>query len=228
MVHALHEDLQRLGAHYGQLLAEHGDSPAAAQWADRETQEERFRILAGVGDISQAKILDFGCGTGHLLAYLRRCHGFRGEYVGYDLNAAVIACARAKFPDARFACRDGLSEPLEEDFDYVFISGVFNNKIGDNAALIRTVLPNVFAHTRRALAFNALSCYVDRFDDGLYYAEPESLFRFCKENLSPLVTLRHDYCVRPGVVPYDFTLYVHRTPIAVRKALSPTSAGTAG
>jgi hypothetical protein len=65
-------------------------------------------------------------------------------------------------------------------------------------------------------AFNMLSRFVDYFDDELYYEDPLHAFRFCKEQLSPLVTLRHDYAVRPGSIPFEFSIYVRRTDVAPR------------
>ena len=95
-------------------------------------------------------------------------------------------------------------------FDYAIISGVFNNRVTDNWAFLTGALRLLFPHVRRGLAFNALSAYVDFQDEGLYYADPEAVFRFCKESLSPAVNLRHDYEVKPGVVPFEFTTQVFR------------------
>jgi cyclopropane fatty-acyl-phospholipid synthase-like methyltransferase len=208
-----------LEQHYTELFHKHGDTPQAVQWRDRASQERRFEILAQVGLPSNAKVLDFGCGTGHLLEYMRREHEFKGEFVGYDLTADTVAAAQAKFPAARFERRDIFADGIGEEFDYVFISGVFNNLMTDNAGFMHEVLELLFGHSRRALAFNALSAYVDFFDPGLCYTKPEEVFHFCKERLSPLVTLRHDYFIKPGVVPYEFTMYVHRCDLTPREVL---------
>jgi SAM-dependent methyltransferase len=213
------DELANLGAHYSRLFATHGDSPEAAQWRDRSSQEVRLEVLAGVGDLRDAKILDFGCGTGHLCAMLD-AKGLRCEYVGYDLSQPMIDFARQKHPRARFECRDVLSEGVAEDFDYVLISGVFNNQVSDNWTLMTSLLRTLWPHARRGLAFNNLSNYVDFLDEGLFYVEPERVFRFCKEQLSPCVTLRHDYLVKAGVVPFEFTTYVYRTGIDCRPAIA--------
>jgi len=215
------DDMERLERHYAGLFSREGDSPQAVQWRDRASQERRFEILAEVCLPSDATVLDFGCGTGHLLEFLRRERQFVGEYTGYDLTAEMITAARRKFPDARFERRNIFTDGLDRDFDFVFISGVFNNAMTDNEKFMHDVLRLLFQHTRRAMAFNALSNYVDFFDEGLYYASPEKMFRFCKETLSPLVTLRHDYLVKPGAVPYEFTIYVHRCDLKPRAALQP-------
>lgn len=217
--HPFQRDLSLLRQHYSRLLKEHGDSPQGVQWTDRQTQELRMAILTEIGDLRSAKVLDFGCGTGHLLAFMQRHLAFTGEYVGYDLSAEMIATAQKKFPGARFEQRDILAEGVPEDFDFVLISGVFNNRIGDNWGLMTSILRCLFPHTRKGLAFNALSTYVDFFDPGLFYVSPEKVFRFCKEQLSPCVCLRHDYLIKPGIIPFEFTIYVYRTEVKPRKEL---------
>ncbi len=75
-----------------------GDSPKAAQWRGAPSQERRWDILFEIGDVSRAKILDFGCGTGAMLAGLRRRFDYSGEYVGADISDGMLKIARAKFP----------------------------------------------------------------------------------------------------------------------------------
>ena len=212
--HPFQQDLDTVRSHYTALLERHGDSPQTAQWADLETQERRMQILAEVGDLSRAKILDFGCGTGHLLTYLQQNLDFCGEYVGYDLSTKIIDAARQKHPAGRFEARDVLTDGVGELFDYVLISGVFNNKVADNVGLTQALLRALFPACRQALAFNALSTFVEFFDPQLSYLSPLETFCFCKEQLSPLVTLRHDYQLRSGVVPYEFTCYVRCGDVA--------------
>ena len=211
--HPFEHDLQRLGREYSSLLQEHGDVPAAVRWRDRSTQERRLCVLAEVGDLRTAKVLDFGCGTGHLLDILRTRLGFCGEYVGYDLSEAMIALARTKFPGVRFERRDILADGVPEVFDYVLVSGTFNARVSDNWGLMTALLRPLFQQTRTALAFNLISSYVDYMNDGLWYASPEQVLRFCKEEISPRVTLRHDYLLKDGVIPYEFTVYVYQTNV---------------
>jgi SAM-dependent methyltransferase len=212
--HRFEHELQQLGREYSVLLHKHGDVPAAVRWRDRSTQDRRLLVLAEVGDLRAAKVLDFGCGTGHLLEILRTRLDFRGEYVGYDLSDAMIASARNKFPDARFECRDILADGIPEEFDYVLVSGTFNARVSDNWGLMTALLRPLFSKTRLALAFNLISAYVEYTDDGLWYVSPERVFRFCKEELSPCVTLRHDYLLKDGVLPYEFTVYLRQTHVA--------------
>lgn len=218
---SIKEDIARLGSHYSGLVREHGDDPRSAQQTDRATQERRMEILAGVADLRQAKIFDFGCGTGHLLTFLKSHCQYTGEYVGCDLTEDILAIARRCHPQAKFLRRDVLEEGLGEEVDYALVSGTFNNAISDNWEFLTQALTKLYAGVRQGLAFNLLSAYVDYFDQGLYYADPGEVFRFCKENLSTRVTLRHDYQIKAGVLPYEFTIYVYRDDIPCRKRKTP-------
>jgi SAM-dependent methyltransferase len=216
------ETFERLEKLYDNHLNTYGDSPQATQQADRQTQEQRMRMLCQVKNLHQAKVLDFGCGTGHLLKFMRQECGYEGEYVGYDIALSMVETAATKYTDARFEHRNILATGVPEDFDIVFVTGTFNNFTGDNWAWMTACLRLLWQRTRIAMVFNNLSAYVDFFADGLYYEDPGRVLRFCKEELSPLVTLRHDYCIRPGVVPYEFTTYVYRTEITPRKLNTAT------
>lgn len=203
-------ELNKLAEHYNQLAQQHGYSHHATQQSSIETQEKRLSILLDVlPNLTHQKVLDFGCGTGHMLSVLKK-NGFVGEYVGYDISASALEVARQYHPQGRFELKNILKDELEEDFDIILISGVFNNDIGCNQDFMQQVLTRLFPHCRQALAFNALSRYVDYFSEGLYYFDPMQVFQFCKENLSTNVSLRHDYEVKEGVIPFEFTCYVYR------------------
>ena len=113
----LKEDMRRLESRYTELFEVYGDTPAAVQQSDRATQEVRMRRLCEIADVSKKKILDFGCGSGHLLKVLRDEFGFTGSYVGYDLSERILPPPRKKFPNSRFEpggtfCRRGSENAL--------------------------------------------------------------------------------------------------------------------
>lgn len=210
------KDFTQLKNHYSDLVKKHGDSPLAVQMTSKKSQERRLEILTQVVTGEYGRVLDFGCGTGEMYNYIKKNNN-TCNYVGYDISPDMINLAKEKFPEVKFDCLDIINDGIQEDFDYIFISGVFNNLMSDNKSFMEEALRLLFAHTKTALAFNGLSTYVDYFDEGLYYADPSSIFNFCKENLSPCVTLRHDYLVKPGVLPFDYTIYVYKTDISTIK-----------
>jgi SAM-dependent methyltransferase len=209
-----------INQHYSQLWQQYGDDPRSVQLADRVTQRRRFTLLCEVSrDIRRASILDVGCGLAHLHEYLLE-HGYEGDYTGIDVNPDFVAECRRKFPKSRFELLDISQTAASWQVDYVLLNGVFNNARADSHEFVRSCLRNMFAACRVGMAFNAMSTYVDRFDPELVYFDPEELFGFCKEELSPLVNLRHEYFVRPGIVPFEFALMVYKTDVAPRKRLA--------
>lgn len=219
-----HENIVRANAaHYDRLFREHGDTPGAAQWSDETTQDRRLRVLCEVADLKNATILDFGCGTGRLYQLLA-AEGFTGSYTGYDVAPELIDAAQKKFPAARFECRDVFAEGVGGEFDYALISGVFNNRHSGSNDYIHEILRILFSKVRQGIAFNALSTYVDYFDEHLNYLDPAAIFDFCKTELSPCAVLRHDYLLKEGVIPYEFSVYVYKTGLPLpRNRVAPAT-----
>lgn len=196
-----------IGAHYRRLLAEHGDSPQAVQYSCIRSQERRFELLAEIDDLRNKRILDFGCGTGQLGSYLER-NGIEIEYFGTDIVQEFLALCRKKFPKGHFEEFSSLSHMK---FDYIIIGGVFNNKMENNQAFYRETLRKLFPMCKLGIAFNMMSAYVDYQDSALFYEYPENVFGFIKREITPFVTLRNDYEVKSGIVPFDFTVYAYRS-----------------
>lgn len=214
----LESEFKELSEHYDELARQHGYSPNATQQSSVETQEKRLNVLLNLsGNLKNKKILDFGCGTGHLLHILRK-NGFKGEYVGYDISSELLNIARQHYPEARFELKNILNDPIDESFDYIFISGVFNNDIGCNQLFMKKILTKLFKQTKESMVFNALSCYVDYKNQGLYYFDPSWVFEFCKTHLTTHVSLNHAYEIKPGVIPFEFSIRLDKTafhPVAL-------------
>ena len=195
--------------HYRGLLRNHGDSFEAAQYSSRESQEARYRILTQVGDLQGKRVLDFGCGSGHLATYLEE-QGLRCRYTGVDIVEDFFPIARAKHPEQRFGRWEDFQH---ERFDYVLVSGVFNNRMPDNESFLSETLEMLFGVCDQALSFNLMSTYVDYQDPGLWYVSPEKVFTIVKR-LTPFITLRNDYVVKQVSVPFEFAVYAYRDPRA--------------
>lgn len=192
--------------HYKSLAQQYGSSYLSAQYSSRESQERRYEILSQIAPLQGRKILDFGCGAGHLLTYLTQS-GIQCDYTGVDGVEDFFPLAKKVNPHGRFGYWD---EFAAEQFDYAFVSGVFNNRMADNVAFYQQTLRELFARVRHGVAFNMLSSYVDYFDEGLFYVSPEQVFTFVKRELTPFVTLRHDYLVKAGSIPFEFAVYAYK------------------
>lgn len=191
--------------HYRNLFNKYGDSYEAAQWSDRVTQEKRFEILCQIDELNGKKILDFGCGTGDLATYLHK-KGIVVDYTGVDIVDELLECAKQKHPNHRFS---KLEDIQGMKFDYILISGVFNNKINNNVQFYKNTLSSLKVLCKYGIAFNMLSKYVDFYDEGLFYEYPENIFKYSKENLTPYVVIRNEYNLKENVIPFEFTTYLY-------------------
>jgi SAM-dependent methyltransferase len=196
--------------YYEERLRAHGATARGVDWASEDSQRLRFeqllRLLPGGG--GPFTVVDYGCGYGALAGYLRE-RGFAFSYRGFDISPAMVAEAGrlwGGFPAVSFVDREADLGPA----DYVLASGIFNVKLDTSddewAAYLRETLVRMKAIALEGLAFNVLSRYSDppRRRADLYYADPLSLFDYCKTELSPRVALLHDYPL------YEFTVLVRK------------------
>ena len=204
--------------HYERCLATHGEGPRAVDWPDAEDAALRYDVMLGLlaGDRApdrpgKAELLDFGCGTGDLLAHMRETGTGRIGYTGLDASEAFVEAARRRFPEAEFRCADILAEPLPAGaFDYAVLNGVFTERVSlSNAEMfdyMGSVLAALFPACRRGLAFNVMSKQVDWERDDLFHLPVDTLLAFLAGALSRHVVIRHDYGL------YEYTAYVYRHP----------------
>jgi SAM-dependent methyltransferase len=199
--------LRPLLAFYTSILASHGHTPLGVGWNSVNAQQLRFAKLCSVLDAAgKGSIIDYGCGYGALLPYLRP-YGDDLEYWGYDMCQAMIEAAKAEFgnePATHFTT-DRAELPKA---DYCVASGIFSFKLDADQQAWRdymfATVDDMASLATRGMAFNALTTYSDpeKQRPELYYADPLQLFDYCKRNLSGDVALLHDYKL------FDFTIVV--------------------
>jgi len=201
--------IENLKQYYQELLIKHGPSPEAVQHIHKSSQYKRFEILTSIAKKNDS-IVDIGCGLGDMFQYLTE-QKFSGRYLGLDFVEEFIMLAKKKYsPRASFQQCDLLTEEVPSGYDYIILSGVFNNKMQNNHEFMLTTLEKMFSSCKKGIAFNAMSTYVDYQDDNLYYTDPLYIFDFCKKKLSRNVTLKHDYILKQGSIPYEYTIFVYR------------------
>lgn len=192
--------------HYEGLYARHGDSHSALDWGSQAGQELRFRVLAGIGDLAGASVLDVGCGLAHFADWLQqRAPGV--QYTGLDLVPGLLGAACQRRPDLRLVGGSIQDDSVlaGESFDYVFASGIFYTYAAGADRVLQASVRRMWSLARRGVAFNALGTHAPDQVAGEYYADPQAVLRFCRE-LSPCAELVIGYH------PRDFTVYLHRAP----------------
>ncbi len=190
-------------SYYNKRLQLFGNKPESLGWSP-DGQISRFRSLLDIdNNITGSKVLDFGCGKGDFYGYLRE-RGIDVRYTGVDINEKFISIAASSYPECSFRTFDINRDDLDEEFDYIFICGVFNLKVQQLEETIKTTLITLFKHCRIAMAFNALSAYTSKKSFELNYLYPEEMFNFALKELSPYASIRHDR------VLYDFTMFMYK------------------
>jgi SAM-dependent methyltransferase len=188
---------------FNRTLLAFGDRSEAVGWTAGGQHIRYGDLIKTDRDIRGKEILDYGCGKGDFYHFLKS-RSIPVSYTGFDINEGMIELARNKYPECTFEVFDVEEDTLTEDFDFIFLCGVFNLKIAGIDETIRSVLRKLFEHCRSTLVFNGLSAHNPRKAFDLHYAAPGELVEFAQQNLSPHVALRQ------GSIPYDFLLFVDR------------------
>ncbi len=199
---------EAVAGYYKRRLAEHGATPRGVDWKDARSQDLRLDVLLSMIDCRADDVVaDLGCGYGHGLSTLRR-RGFRGPYVGLDIEQTMVEEARRVFADdtsAEFVVGDRPPRPV----DWVLASGIFNVRAGIDdgewTRHVRRTIEQMIGSARRGVVFNCLSLHSDaeRRSEHLHYESPGGLLDWCAARFSRHVALRQDYGL------WEFALAVH-------------------
>jgi ubiquinone/menaquinone biosynthesis C-methylase UbiE len=154
-------------------------------WEDRESQFRRFQVLTDYVYLENKKILDVGCGMGHLLDHLKE-REIPVSYTGLDLLGSMVKEASRRHGEHRFIKGDLFREPYFEDksFDVIYCSGLFNLNTGSNFDFLLSAVEIFLRLTKETVVFNLLHHHSPERDDKYYYFYPDQVVRGV-ENLSP-------------------------------------------
>jgi SAM-dependent methyltransferase len=208
----------RIVRHYEECLARHGDTHLGVDWPDAADARLRYQVMLdlvrwhGGQPGVPVELLDFGCGAGHFLEFLREQKITSINYQGLDLSEQFITLCRSKFPAVPFSCLDVLSTDAKlPPVDYVIANGVFTVKkdlaFEEMMATLGAIVRKLWAATRRGLAFNVMSTYVDWQRDDLFHVPLDRLTSFLTSEISRHLVVRTDYGL------YEYTVYVYRQPL---------------
>jgi SAM-dependent methyltransferase len=116
----------------------------------RYSHDEHFRYLKFLVP-EGLRVLDFGCGSGNLLALLKPSYG-----VGIDFNRDLIESAISKYPDLHFIVGDFENKEtirqLNGPFDIIMISDVIG-EMDDIEISLNNLLPLCTSDTRIIISY---------------------------------------------------------------------------
>lgn len=191
--------------YYTNKILEHGPIPRGVDWNGQESQFLRFEILSGLIEKNNPSILDYGCGYGAFCGFLKQ-KKIKNNFTGFDISKEMIKECEKKYKNENWY--SVLSN--NSKYDYVFASGLFNVMLDEDENEWKEYIFNSIKQfnnlSEQGFAFNLLTTYSDpeKSKDYLFYAEPEEIFKFCKNNISNKVTLNHSYPL------YEFTIMVKK------------------
>ena len=195
--------------HYEKCLITHGDNHLGVDWPNENDAIKRYEIMLEIVQDKKVSntLLDFGCGTGHLLQYITDNQIKNIEYSGLDISPLFVETASSKFPETTFYQTDILEDSNDlPSFDYIILNGVFTEKrelsqeeMWDYFCLM---ISKVFEKCNKGIAFNVMSKNVDWERDDLFHLSLDTLSKFLCEKLSRNFIIRNDYGL------YEYTVYL--------------------
>lgn len=194
------DDQEGIVGFYEESFAKYGNDPRSVHWSGEISQRVRFEVLANIAPLLGMSVLDFGCGLGDLYKFFI-AKQIPVAYTGIDIVPVFINRARERFPDARFELRDVLS--LDEDYDYILVSGAFNLTTVNSKEYYFTTIKNLFARSKCGLAFNMLNSDTHQTDETYVSYNIDEVTRYCK-------TLADKVVIISGYLPQDFTVYMYK------------------
>lgn len=196
----LRENARRV---YDAAVQEGKDRHERVLWGDSVKQTFRFAEIARFLPNRTASILDVGCGNGEFALFLNS-HGHTGPYVGIDINDALLAEAKSYYPSLEFHNADIMAGEYTSQHDHVVASGVFNADFGQDIGYVFSFIEVMFNICTTSAIFNCITTHTSHVDKDAFYVDPALMLDFLLKNVSSCVELRH------GIVPYNYTVAVHR------------------
>lgn len=206
------EDYKKIFKHYESCFAKEGDTHKGLDWPNEKDQYTRFFVMTDLfKEVSNPKVLDFGCGLGHYLSFVKKHRkDLNINYIGLDISKQFIDRCKIKFPNENFICIDVLKEELNFNYEFAILNGVFTvkNELSEDSMweFMSAVLKKVFKTAESGIAFNVMSKNVDWEKENLFHVSMDKLSKFVCENLSRNFIIRNDYGL------YEYTVYVYKKP----------------
>ena len=196
-------DMNKIIHRYNERLKKYGASQKTLGW-DKSRSKLRFDILCSKWNLDNSSILDFGCGFGDLFGFLITTEVKNFTYLGIDINSELLSVAKDRYPEASFQDYAFFNDNKNSEFDYLFASGVFNDKIENNITFIENSFKLFNRIAKKGFAANFLSNKVDYREKHIFYSDPASILNL-GYRFSNNIVLRNDY------MPFEYTLFVDKS-----------------
>ena len=199
-------------SHYEECLEKYGDSHLGVDWPNIEAVDKRYKVMIDIIkfdalNLTSSTLLDFGCGTAHLLEYIKKNQYSDIKYSGLDISQKFVDVAQNKFPDIDFYNIDIFENKSSiPTFDYIVMNGVFTEKreltFDQMWEYFTKLISLVYEKSIKGIAFNVMSKNVDWEREDLFHVSHDLLSEFLCKNLSRNYIIRNDYGL------FEYTVYV--------------------
>tara|TARA_B100000989_G_scaffold280583_1_gene244115 strand:- start:1063 stop:1692 length:630 start_codon:yes stop_codon:yes gene_type:complete len=186
--------------YYEKTLLKYKDGPKAVNWKNKKSQYLRFEKICEIGNLNNKKILDVGCGLGHLVSYLDHKKK-KVDYIGIDVSKEMISKTyKLKNDKRKFYCKDILKIKKSDikllKADYVVNCGLFTvkNNISSKEwwVIIQKIIKKMFILSKIGISFNLMKFNVDYKDRHLHYQSIDKLIVFLEKNVSKKIVIKND------------------------------------
>lgn len=182
------------------------NTPQYVGWYDKKHQFKRFDQLLNIGVKDGHWVLDYGCGVGDLLGYMRE-KGRKNKYFGLDINEDYLTLAKKTYPGVMFYNGDVTDiSPTSIKLDWILASGVFNVLVPQEWMMTRIAVATRLV--KRGFAFNLLSKSEDITQLAEY--DPKTIKAQLIEEYPAF-----DIDIVEGYLEDDFTVYMRRKIILI-------------
>ena len=171
-----------------------GEDMMALEYSGTEAQRHLFERATSLLPPS-GKVLDLGCGLGHLIDYIEETSLSYDSYHGVDVSEHMVTEAGRRFAGkeyASFEVRDILIDPFAPgSFDIGYILSVLGYPIGkDPVATMMEIIEKIFSACRVGIVFSHLAS--GRKEGLKFTTVPEKLAVRCEKELGSKAQIDDD------------------------------------
>ena len=197
-------DKKKILSRYAQRIETLGHG-AAALGEPKRRQAFFFEILSQVNGFELSdSVIDVGCGYGDLFDFLKS-KGWRGQYLGIDINPQLIDEGQRLYPQAELKVLDIQTAELDRTFDWCFCCQALTSETEAVPFIehLESMLQMMWKICRKGLVFNLLSPLAD-------FTHPVHARPNLASVMSVLTKITNRFSIRHDYMPFEFAVYLHK------------------